>query len=283
MTPYQALMEDAASMTPAQLRTFTTGVELISRYQAGSFMGRPGKPRLLVSAHTDMELMFNAMAYLSKFCPASDLAFPALYRIHDFSLVRGPKKPGSTMKVKPFRSFLSWSADPKISVAGVDDHYKEGLLGINGSRAKIVFSYKVVKRIAPARDVPDKLAQLYGALRSLHNSADDWESEAEVIVYHAKPFTARLLRIVDAGATVKDLVKQLELSKYLSNPTKVSGGLSFTIKDQAVNLVFDILKRRLGLPSSRMSNAKVKKWLGDKHRFVLEIKTHELTITNLKR
>jgi hypothetical protein len=35
--------------------------------------------------------------------------------------------------------------------------------------------------------------------------------------------------------------------------------------------------------SSRMSSAKVKKWLGDKQRFVLEIKTHELTITNLKR
>lgn len=283
-TPYQAIMADAANMSTAQLETFTKGVRLIELYHEGRFMGKVGKPKLLVAAPAATELLLNAMAYLTNFCPASDIKFPTLYRVHDFSKIRSIPEVGSTVKIKPFRSFLSWSADKNISVEGVDDHDKEGLLGINGTQAKVIFSYRVVKSLKPDnRAVEPRLRDLAAKLESLYRTFPNFAGEQEVVVYHAKPFTAKLLRFIVASKAVDEIVKSMGILRYLEKSRVIPKGKAYQVKEGHLAEVFDLLKKHLKSPSSRRSTKSYKSWLGPKQWFTLDLNSSELVITNLKR
>lgn len=211
MTPYQALMADAAKMNDAQLKSFTQGVSLIIDYLSGKFIGTSGNAKLVVSALDRQTLVLNAMAYLSKFAPTQK--FKTLYRVHDAKGIRVEQ--GQDVRIKPFRSFLSWSEVPTISVEGTKNISKEILLGINGGVAQVVFSYKtaISFKVTPVKDA--RLRGLAKQMEILRKDAVSFEAEREVVVYHAKPFIAKVLRVHDGKKVLKDVPKEIGISKFL--------------------------------------------------------------------
>lgn len=280
MTPYTKFLIAANQLTDAQLSSLQRGIFGINKYLSGEFMGEPGKVKLLVEADVNfMELTCNAMAYLSLFCSSADRVFPVLYRVHDFSKVRGAET-GAVINIKPFRSFLSWSASDKISVEGVDNMDKEGLLCIDGRKAKVIFSYKVIREFTRPADSTAKSERLRDLIRTVDtmlSKAIDYESEKEVVVYHAKPFSARVLRIVSSKTQALDEVTKLGLLPYLQSPKKHNDGLKFTVKNHvAVSTMLDTRAAKCNRPMN---------WLSKSCRFQLQKQgaNYLLVVFNLKR
>lgn len=263
MTPYKALMADAANMTNAQLKSFTWAVRLVAEYMRGNFMGEKGKPRLVVSAADDQTLVLNAMAYLSKFVPG--ISYTTLYRIHDAKKM--DVKKGQTVTVKPFRSFLSWSENPAISVEGVENLQKEALLAINGSAAKVVFSTRVALAFRGGKASDPRLFDLARAMTNMVNEAYSFRSEKEVVVYHTKPFTAKVLRVVDTKEGVNELISAIGLVPYLKKRTNHTNGdanFQFNVKDRPA--IEALLNKHLGRPKKEKFNSL---WRAGKHNILL--------------
>jgi hypothetical protein len=263
MTPYQALMADAAKMTDAQLKSFAKAVMLVAEYISGNFMGEKGRPKLLVAAPADQDLVVNAMAYLSKFVPNVD--YKTLYRVHDAK--RMDVKVGQAVTVKPFRSFLSWSENPAISVEGVENLQKEVLLAINGGAAKVIFSNRVARAFVGKGTKDPRLARLSAALLALSNEAARFKSEKEVVVYHSKPFTAKVLRVVDTTREITKLISDTGLAPYLkkrANHTNGDANFQFNVKDRPT--IEALLNKHLGRPKKEKFNSL---WRADKHDVLL--------------
>lgn len=163
------------------------------------------------------------MAYLSRFAPVHRVG--TLYRIHDAKGVRVEQ--GQEVRVKPFRTFLSWSETPTISVEGVADLEKEILLAINGSKARVVFSNKTALAFTPKPVSDKRLHDLAKRVKNMVEEAARFASEREVVVYHDKPFTAKVLRAIDGPRELAAFIKELGVSKFLRGrinrlPTVVS-------------------------------------------------------------
>jgi hypothetical protein len=268
-------MADAAKMTDAQLKSFTKAVMLVADYLSGHFMGEKGRPKLLVAAPADQDLVVNAMAYLSKFVPPVD--YKALYRIHDAKKM--DVKVGQTVTVKPFRSFLSWSENPAISVEGVENLQKEVLLAINGGAAKVIFSNRVARAFLGKGTKDPRLVRLSAALLALSREGARFKSEKEVVVYHSKPFTAKVLRVVDTTAEITKLISDIGLAPYLKKRTNHTNGdanFQFNVKDRPA--IEALLNKRLGRPKKEKFNSL---WRAGKQNVLLF--PDELDIQALRR
>ena len=286
MNAYQDFLKAAELLTNAQLAALVKGVKGVRKYIEGDYIGVHDDTTLLVAAvpsSGQIALTLNAMAYLSNFCPASDRRFPRLYRIHDFEHV--PKyKPGMSVTIKPFRSFLSWSASPTISVEGTSNLAKEGLLSIDDLTAKVIFSYKVTNTLArgsKSKSSPaysPRIYSLIGALNSLLVAASKYAREKEVVVYHPKPFKAKVARVLVSDDLVKEAIASMGLTEYLGQGTKIKDGLLCPVTDRKA--LIEMLDRKL-----RKSVTRLTTWLGESQLFQLHRKEGKtfLAITNLRR
>lgn len=245
MKPFETLMDDASRMTDAQLKSFTKGVALISAYISGDFIGEKGDANLVVSAEDRQTLVLNAMAYMSKFAPP--YRGGVLYRIHDAKGVL--VEPGQEVRIKPFRTFLSWSETPTISVEGTDDLEKEILLAINGSKAKVIFSTKTALAFTPKPISDKRLQGLVKSVKEMVDQAARFASEREVVVYHDKPFTAKVVRAIDRQKELAAFIKELGVSKLLlGRINQIPTIISYAYPEQNRKLIQKLITQHIGKP-----------------------------------
>jgi hypothetical protein len=189
-----------AGMSLEKVNSVLDGIEEIVYWFGVDYNGVPGTGKLLISAKKDVTLVATTMAWLSKyFWPETVRGISTVYRLHDFSHVKGKPSKGRSVTITPFKPILSWSTKETPTVK--DRPGKSADVVMSLTKPKVIFTADTLKALtkyfksAPKDPRVDLHryryinAQLGDALRKFY-------SEHEAVVWHG---TAPFKAIIEKG------------------------------------------------------------------------------------
>jgi hypothetical protein len=203
------LNKTLASMDPKSVIQVLDGISAIPGWFGGTYMGKGGKGKLLVSAPApSITLLANTMKWLSTyFWPETTKGHKKVFRLHTAKNITPVV--GKAVKIKPFKPLLSWTTIKNPSVKGRGHSADDCVLSLENP--KVLFTIQTLHALAKYKiKIPSGVSyDLKKLQQRLDSAVKQFSFEKEVVVWHGTaPFEATVYTVGSkaAAASVADQV-----------------------------------------------------------------------------